>query len=512
MVINILTSPDAMDSIQLGVMPYILFMSIIVFFIAFEIFLIKKLFNTADEIKSKLNKKLNKLIILPIFLIILTEKITYGSLSLFNENKIINQFKVVPLYQPLTFSRIAYKLFGYKPAEELKNSIKTDALIKYPISELIIPKEAQNFNIIIIASDAVRNSDVNAKVTPNIELFKKDALVFNNHYSGGNATRFGIFSLFYGLNSTYWFSFLNANKGPIIFDALKKMGYSFDIISSTNTSWPEFRQTVYSNVQEFIKDDFKGSPWEKDTQCTDYFIKQLNSHDSNKPLFSFVFLDAPHGYSYPQSASKFKASQTNVNYLTVSKSSKEIQSIHARYKNSIYFNDMMFAKMIQKLKEKGMYDNSLIIYTSDHGQEFYEHGFFGHNSSFSKAQTNSPLIIKLPSSLKNIQLPSQYSNMLTSHNDIVPTLLNLLGVKNKSSDYSNGYNIFDENFHREYVFSANWNNNAIITKENTFVFSNLPNKMFKNETRDTTTYKQKDVEIDSKILFEIMNENRRFLK
>lgn len=145
--------------------------------------------------------------------------------------------------------------------------------------------------------------------------------------------------------------------------------------------------------------------------------------------------------------------------------------------------------MIEKLKAKGMYDEALIIYTSDHGQEFYEYGSFAHNSSFSRSQVVTPMIIKLPNSLKNkIDLPSEYPDILTSYNGVVPTLLTLLGLENKSSDYSNGKNIFDKTFSREYVFSANWNNNAIIDKEFTYIFSNLPNKMFKNEIRANSSY------------------------
>jgi membrane-anchored protein YejM (alkaline phosphatase superfamily) len=515
MVINILTSPDAMDSIQLGTTPLIAFIMIVISFVVYEIFLIKKLSNTDIHLKELLNKKINKVILLPIFLIIFIEKITYGSLSLLQESQIVTKFKVIPLYQPLTFSRVAAKYFNYEHNEELQNSIQTNALVKYPTSKIKIPNDINKFNIIIIASDSARDSDINEDITPNVELFKKDSVVFNNHYSGGNATRFGIFSIIYGLNSTYWFSFLNANKGPVIFNTLKKIGYNIDIISSTNTSWPEFRQTTYTDIQDSIKDDFKGSPWEKDEQSTNYFIEKIENYSSDKPLFSFVFLDAPHGYSYPDYANKFNATGENVNYLSVSKDSKKNKAIHARYKNSLYFNDLMFAKMIKKLKEKDMYDNSLIIFTSDHGQEFYEYGFFGHNSAFSKAQINSPLIIKLPNSLKSeVKLPEKYPNVLTSHNDIVPTLMSLLGIKNDTSEYSNGYNIFNNDFNRKYVFSANWNNNAVITKENTYVFSNLPNKMFKNEVRDTKTYKksQENIQLNSKILVEIMNENKRFLK
>ena len=510
MVLNILTSPDALDSIQLGIAPIIFTVLLIIGFIFLEIYIIKKLFNS----KQDLNTRINKIIILPLIFIIVSEKISYGLLSLFSKNELISNFKVIPLYQPLTFNRMAYKYFNYKPELQTQNTIKTKAKLNYPLHKIKLQPNSEKIDIFIFASDAVRNSIITKETAPNITKFKEESLVFNNHRSGGDATRFGIFSLMYGINSTYWFSFLNANQGSIFFDVLQKLNYQIDIISSTNTNWPEFKKTCYVNIQDSIKDDFKGSPWEKDKQSTQYFLNQVDKYQKNRAIFSFIFLDAPHGYSFPPKFNKFHAKDENINYLTVKKGDKDIKSILAGYKNAVYYDDKLFGDMITKLKEKNLYDNALIIFTSDHGQEFYEYGSFGHNSSFSKAQINSPLIIKLPKKLLNkIELPLDYSNKMSSHNDIVPTLLTLLGVKNSSSDYSNGYNLFSKKFHRKYTFTSNWNNNAIVTDKYSYIFSNLPNKMFKNEVRENSSYKKiKSIKVDSKVVLDIMNENRVFLK
>ncbi|SFV66462.1 Predicted hydrolase [hydrothermal vent metagenome] len=514
MVLNILTSPDAIDSIQLGVAPLVVFILSILALIAFEIYLIKKITHIGSNRKSALNKKLNKFIITPLFLIILSEKVTYGLASLFNKNEIVSKFKVIPLYQPLTFNRMAKKYFGYLAKTEVKNTIATNADLNYPINPLKLKDNPNRFNIFIIASDSVPNSFINKEITPNIENFKKDALVFNQHYSGGDATRFGIFSLIYGLNSTYWFSFLNAQRGSVLFDVLKKLDYQIDIISSTNTNWPEFRKTCYVNIQKSIKDDFNGLPYQKDRESTNYFLKRVEEYNKKNPIFSFIFLDSPHGYSAPKSYNPFHAKDEEINYITMSKDSPQLDNLKRIYKNAVSYNDKLFKEMIDKLKEQKLYDNSLIIYTSDHGQEFYEYGNFGHNSSFSKAQTNTPMIIKLPNFMKNsIELDDNYTNKLSSHSDIVPTLLTLIGVKNPPSDYSNGYNLFSKNFHRDYVFSANWNNNAIITKKLSYIFSNMPNKMFKNEIRKSSDYRKvENVKVDSKKVLSVINENRRFLK
>lgn len=510
MVINILTSPDATDSIQLGVAPVVAFVGIISFFIGYELFWIRKLSSLPEEKLTKSNKKLNKFLILPLFLIILVEKFTYGYHDLENDGEVLSKFRSIPLYQPLTFTVFAKKHFGYIPKPKVQNKIDTKATLHYPLQPLHV-NDPKKINIFIFAFDAVRNSDVTKEIAPNATAFAKEAYRFANHRSGGNSTRFGIFSLMYGLNATYWFNFLAATQGPVWIQTLRDLGYDFSIISSTNTNWPEFKKTAYIDIQNSIKDHFEGKPWQKDAQSSQAFIEFIQNYDMQKPLFSFVFLDAPHGYSFPPNENIFPSDE-KINYLKVSKDSKLIPSIHNGYKNAIHYDDKLFAKMIQALKEKGLYENSIIILTSDHGEEFYEYGGFGHNNNFSKAQTNSVFIVKLPKDL-HIELPSGFPDLLTSHTDVIPTLMKIIGVENDPSDYTNGKNIFSKNYKREYAFCANWNHNALITSKYTYVFSNTPDKMFQNEVRDSTTYQLvKGVSIPSKLLLDVMQQNSKFLR
>ncbi len=509
MVLNIITSVDAADSMQIGVAPVVLFFLFVVALFGFELFMIRKILAAQSSRLAHYNRRINAMVTIPLVLVIMTEKISYGLASLTNKNEILSAFRVVPLYQPLTFNRLAAKVFDYKPDVRVENTIRTDAMIHYPLHPLEV-KEVKKFNIFIFASDAVRNSILSEEVSPHIEAFKKDALVFQNHYSGGNATRFGIFSLMYGLNATYWFNFLNAAKGSVLFDHLKHLDYNISIVSSTNTNWPEFRKTCYVDVVESIKDDFAGKPWQKDKAAADYFLNWIDHYEGEKPLFSFLFMDAPHGYSFPPDLNKFHADDENINYIAATKGSTEIRSAFAGYKNAVYFDDILFGKMIAKLKEKGLYDDALIIFTSDHGQEFYEYGSFGHNSAFSEAQTHTPFIMKLPKALQGTLFAD--TSAMTSHIDVVPTLLHLLGVENPPGDYSNGFDLFCNNFSRKYLFCANWNNNAIITPQYTYVFSNVPNKMFGNEVRLSKNYQKVKEKTDAKLIVEIMNENRKFLR
>jgi len=509
MVLNILTSPNAFDSIQVGTAPVLIGISYFIIFIFLEIKLFSFLKQKESYILTKWNKKFNRIIAPIILCIALIEKVYYGFANMYANNTILESTKPIPLYQPLTFTRFMEKHFGLHAAEQknININVKSNAKVNYPLSPINIPNP-NPIHIFIFASDSVRNDVLNPTITPNIIHFSKKSLWFTNNRSGGNATRFGIFTLFYGLNSSYWFTFLNAKNGPVFFKVLKQLKYDIGIFSSTDTSWPEFKQTVYFDIQNNIHDQFSGLPWEKDKYLTDTWLKWIDDKNGSQPIFSFVFLDAPHGNSYPKNFAKFQPDgEGTINYATASKEDRTL--LFNQYKNAVYYSDYLIGQMINKLKAKGFYKNSIIIFTSDHGQEYYEFGLLGHNSAFNIAQTNSPLIIKMPDTTP------QKIDFLTSSIDLIPTLMKKIGVTNNLSDFSNAKDLLDENYHRDFVTCGNWYKNAIITPEYTLVFSNLPNEILKTKVFDTTTYKPIPYPDDPNIhnhIINVLNQNRKFIK
>jgi len=509
MVLNIITSPAAMDSIQLGPDSYIMFFGIIIIMIAFQLLALVWIKQLKSERKRALNHKFNKIIILPLFLIILIEKISFGFADVYAKGEILGKFAVIPLYQPLTFTIAASKYLGIK-SPDVASTVTTNAQeLNYPLTPLQYADDAKRTNIFIFASDAVRNSIVTPETAPNITAFAKDAIRYDDHFSGGIATRPGIFSLMYGLNATYWFKFLAANQGSILFTALQELNYQIRVISSTDTNWPEFRKTCYVDIQACIEDKFTGASEIKDRQGSDYFKEWIDHSDHSKPLFSFMFWDSPHGRRYPAKYRKFLPdAEGSVNYLTINEEVGKTVLFN-QYKNSVLYNDALFGEMIAFLKEKGLYDDAIIIYTSDHGEEFYEYGNYGHNNSFDRAQAQSVFIIKFPD-----QQPKVIKT-LSSHVDVVPTLLSYIGVTNPPSDYSNGYNLLSPDYHRDYVSVANWDQNAIITDKQIMIFANRPDKIFNNEIRTTIDYKkvpEDEEQFDNTLVLKVLQENQKFLK
>ena len=508
MVLNIIFSPAAFDSIQIGVGPVIVTLVYFLAFVAFELWLWRCL-GKKEAALPGLNRLFNRVVAPLVLVIALGEKVYYGLQYQYANDRILESTKAIPLYQPLTFSRFASRYLGIEKTERASADVgvRKDAKVNYPLRPIRIDSP-RPLNVFIFGSDAVRADMVTPDIMPHVSRFADDAVFYRENRSGGNATRFGLFSFFYGLNGPYWFAFLNAQKGPVLFDVLERLDYDIGIFYSTDTRWPEFRQTIFYDVKDKIRDKMPGEPWQMDTELTRRWTTWLEKLDPARPIFSFVFLDAPHGRSYPPEAALFLPDGGGkVNYTTTGKKDREI--LFNQYKNAIRFDDGLIGQMLAALKKKGLYENSVVVFISDHGEEFYEHGHFSHNNAFDKEQTNACLIIKMPGQKPRIV------DTLVSAIDFIPSLLKKLGVRNDLEEFSNARDLFSDTYRREYCTCGSWYKNAIITSKYTYVFSNLPNEILKTKIYDTKTYrrvKNPDDPDRSRYIMEVLDENSRFIR
>jgi len=93
------------------------------------------------------------------------------------------------------------------------------------------------------------------------------------------------------------------------------------------------------------------------------------------------------------------------------------------YDGSIAYADYIFGRLVEILKEEGLYEDALVILTSDHGEEFYEHGGKQHERLFIE-QLRVPLVIKFPGR----QQAGKRIGATVRTMDILPTLCEYLDV------------------------------------------------------------------------------------
>lgn len=380
---------------------------------------------------------------------------------------IVKQY--LPFFQPATANSFMEK-HGWLDKEAIEQqkamALKGDSSLNYPLSPLQTTSVDKPVNIMFLVIDSWRLDTFNQDNSPNLWALAQQGESFENHISTGNATRTGIFGMFYGMPGTYWHSFLANRKAPVLMDRLQQMDYQLGLFAAAKLTSPEFDQTVFANVKNLrIRSEGNSSP-ERDTNLTKDWKAWYDKRDKSKPVFSFLFYDSPHAYDFPEDYDhQYKPMLKTVNYLDLNNNT-DVAPFMNRYKTSVHFTDSLAKQVIDKLKETGDLENTVIVITGDHAQELNDNklNYWGHNSNFTPAQTQVPFVIVGPKVPKNIG--TEWGGEYTSHEDIVPTLMEqYLGVTSPTDDYSTGVDLFAQPQQRPWMLISSYSGYGVVSKD-----------------------------------------------
>ena len=446
------------------------------------------------------------IISLLLFSIFFAENVMFAWADANTYTPITKQIRFLPAYKPLTADRwfIENGWADPKTATALAR-VDTSSALAYPQTPLQCTANEAPLNILYIVVDSWRFDTLTAQATPNIQRFSKDALIFDNHYSGANSTRTGIFSLFYGLPGTYWHAMLAEQRGAEFISQLLAQNYQLGIFASAKLYSPEFDRTIFSQVNNLRLQSKGSSPRERDLNIRDEFLEFLTLRESNHtqtPFFGFLFFDSPHGYDFPNDYPlAFEPSLESVNYVALDNDFDRTPFFN-RYQNSVNFVDSLVAPVLEKLKSQKLLDNTVVVITGDHGQEFNDNklNYWGHNSNFSPWQTRVPLVIHWPG--KN----AQHVKHQTSHFDVTPTLMaELLGCDKDLQNYSNGKHLLTGK-PSPYLLLSNYNQFAVMEEKRLTVVDEFGNvDILDNRYRSIP-----DAKINNARMLSVMNDMSRF--
>lgn len=391
------------------------------------------------------------------FVCVLADKTVYAVADLADRTDITGLRHLFPLYQPVTMRRFASKALGVDlNARVVPVGARGGGSLDYPRSPISFRPGAPAPNVVILCIEGARFDVLRPDVMPNLHRFAEDAIVFERHYSAGNCSRFGIFGLLYGVDGTYWHRFLAERRGPVLVSELRRRGYEFAILSCTDLNFPEFRQTAFVEIPEAIVDRWDCPRVERDRLMTDRFVEFLSA--GRRPFFAFLFYDASHQpYLYPPEHGVFPTELgPEIDYVAIASNVPGAAAgLRARYLNSLHYIDSQLARVFEALEERRLLDETLVFVTGDHGEEFGELGLFGHNTSFTRYQAGVIMVARIPG-----ERPRRV-NRLTSHVDVVPTIMSLAGAANPVSDYSQGTALTSAEG-PEWVFAAGWDAAGIV--------------------------------------------------
>lgn len=412
-----------------------------------------------------------------------------------------------PFAAPLKDDKLAKKLgvevnHSQNMTVDAKINLKNSQL-DYPLKKIQCDPTHKKLNILLIVLDSTRFDQLNSEVMPHTFQLKTRSTEYLNHYSGSNSTRGGIFSLFYGLPPLYFEKFREAQKGPVLIQQAMNNNYELGLYSSAPLTMPEFNQTIFAAVPQLRLRSQADAVLDRDQEITDLWLQFLNKRNLDQPFFGFLFYDTPHEYAVHPQFKKFTPSLDDINYFKLNNNTDPTGFIN-RHKNSVYYVDHLLGKVYKSLEEKNLMKNTVIIFTSDHGQEFNDNklNYWGHNSNFTNAQTQVPFFIYWPG-----QNPNRV-NHWTNHYDFAPTLMTqVFNCKNPGTDYSSGLDLTTHQGHK-WMVHGTYGDFAIRLKDH-FVLVELSGNY---KTLNLNYQPLTNTELDRQYYKDALNEMRRFYK
>ena len=118
------------------------------------------------------------------------------------------------------------------------------------------------------------------------------------------------------------------------------------------------------------------------------------------------------------------------------KKPEKAKNVIAAYNACITEMDYMVGRVVQALKDQGVYDNTIIIYTTDHGEHLFEHGLRGKHNMYEDA-VNVPFIVSYPKLFKQ----NDVNHSLISFVDLMPTFAEL--INGKTPNTAQGVSLVD---------------------------------------------------------------------
>lgn len=363
-----------------------------------------------------------------------------------NDTRIMSITPQLPFYYPLTSYSKAVKygdlisLVGESGEPSGGDRIRS---FTYPIRPVRCPVSTgrRRPNILMIVLESWRFDTMNDAVTPHMHALSRRSSVFLQHFSSGNSTPHGIFGLFYGIHPTYWAE-VKANSAaidnPVLIDVLRDQGYAFGIYADSQFGRHKIKDTTFRGIE--VHEAFAGATVDaRDEDMTAQVVEFMQAqHREGRPAFGFAFYKSTHyGYHYPPETAPFRPFRV-LNYALPG-TDQDIPLYLNHYRNAVSYVDGLVGQIIERLEASGLLHDTIVIVTSDHGEEFNDNraGYWGHCGNFTEYETRVPFMMYVPG-----QKPRQVTGR-TTHIDVPTTLVqSVLGCEGDARDYSNGRNLF----------------------------------------------------------------------
>ncbi len=281
----------------------------------------------------------------------------------------------------------------------------------------------RTFNLVWISIDTLRPDRLgcygsDAGLTPAIDAIAQEGAVFRDAYSQYPSTNLSSESMFFGRypRATAIYRDIKGDLSKedaraLRFSALAKQNGMHTTASVAFTEeWMHSPLFVRALADyESVNEGRTGSPSLDGEHFANSAIKTIDRFRESRFFLWFHLFDPHHPYDFREGYAKSEGAE-------------------GRYDSEVGYADSQVARVVKKLKDTGLWDTTIIVINSDHGEAFGEQGLKYHGSSLHEAQIRVPLIIRVPG-----MKPTQ-PQVIAENVDIYPTIASLLALDGTSEN------------------------------------------------------------------------------
>ena len=329
-----------------------------------------------------------------------------------------------------------------------------------PTANEALPADAPN--VLVIVVDTLRADHLPAYGyasgdTPHLDRFAEDAIRFEQAFANASWTRPSFASILTGRYPSSH-SVMGKSDGlpdevVTLAEALGEGGYeTAGFVTNFNVE-PHYNFQQGFDTYEFIEPEFvlgadsassklllvqtlrrvirkasamvggarPGGDYQDAETVNRHVNTWLDSAPSDQPWFLFAAYMDPHDpyFVHPYDGEGYsRAAHQHPD-------PSEAEQLRGLYDGEITYWDSQFGALMDSLRERGLYDDTLIVITSDHGEEFADHGGFWHGTTLYDEQVHVPLFVKLPG---NARAGTRVGHWVQSV-DLMPTILRHIGLE-----------------------------------------------------------------------------------
>ncbi len=273
-------------------------------------------------------------------------------------------------------------------------------------------------NVILLTIDALRY-DLAMKNMPKLKAFADQNISFKNAYGHAPAT--------------YWsLPALLTSKMPSTIDmANDQTPQNTELLLTEILSAQQYHTALFANVTVFFVRGLRQGMYVSDYQTSDYTIHGAKPGSEHLRLGMTKYIDDFLAQKIQPKKDRFflwgHFYDPHDPYFDVPNYPANGEDDLSKYEAILRWTDDQIAIFIDDLKKKGVLDQSILIITADHGEEFLDHQHRHHGKTLYEEMIKIPLILSIPNWQAQPK-QDEVLNLPVGHRQVLPTLLDFLQI------------------------------------------------------------------------------------